>query len=224
MSIIMPAGNNKTEWSPKEAKEEKVVKTASAETKEVVTEEVDALLVAAKSVVAKQKKQAQFDMEAPCGDVGEEVAEEKAIDKVQEATEAVEVAVEELKGAVEDAGGVHKEEGISVECPEGEGDVEEVEIEIVDDEKSPEVSVEIPDGEKKEEKIMVKSEEPKEEKKECACAGKEEKLEKDAGTEEEFCKFAKLSPQNKKKLSNYWVNMLGYPKDYVALMTKDFEK
>ena len=46
----------------------------------------------------------------------------------------------------------------------------------------------------------------------------------DVLSEEEFCKYAKLSPQNRAKLADYWVNMLGYPKDYVSLMTKDYEK
>jgi hypothetical protein len=33
-----------------------------------------------------------------------------------------------------------------------------------------------------------------------------------------------LSKANRAKLSDYWTNMLGFPKDYVALMTKDYEK
>ena len=51
-----------------------------------------------------------------------------------------------------------------------------------------------------------------------------EGMEACAGSKDEFVKYAKLSPKNRAKLQNYWVNMLGYPKDYVALMTKNYEK
>ena len=45
-----------------------------------------------------------------------------------------------------------------------------------------------------------------------------------ASGEEEFCKFAKLSDANRKKLKDFWGGMLGYPADYVALLVKDYEK
>jgi len=49
-------------------------------------------------------------------------------------------------------------------------------------------------------------------------------LEKSANVEEKFCKLSHITPENRKKVVNYWVNMLNYPKDYVALMVKDSEK
>ena len=64
-------------------------------------------------------------------------------------------------------------------------------------------------------KVIVEGEE--------TCASEEAEMEKSASAEE-FCKYAKLSSQNRKKLKDYWTNMLGYPKDFVDLMTKDYEK
>ncbi len=49
-------------------------------------------------------------------------------------------------------------------------------------------------------------------------------LEKAASVEEKFCKLSHISPANRKKVTDYWVNMLNYPKDFVALMVKDYEK
>ena len=49
-------------------------------------------------------------------------------------------------------------------------------------------------------------------------------MEKSASIEEEFCRYAALSTENRKKLKNYWTKDLGYPPDYVNLMTTDYEK
>ena len=265
MSIIMPAGNKKVDWSPKE---EKVVKTASVQGE--VKEEVNALYEAAKLVVEAAKKcdkcGKKVDKDGKC-ECKEEKKEEKkeasAETKVEEKKEAcVEtpkadasakdtppVMKDEKKDVVEV--GVPKNDEVIVEPVSEEkeevskteaavGKIEEAVIElkeVVQEEKGEtggvdEVEIEVEDGIPGEEvsnsEIIVQSEPGK-----CDGSGKametfmsadKSKTEKTASTEEEFCRFAKLSPANKAKLANYWTNMLGYPKDWVDLLTKDYEK
>jgi len=146
-------------------------------------------------------------MGSPEGDViVEPVAEEASeASKMEEAVEKIEEAVVELKEVVEEE---------KDELPEGE--VDEVEIDIGGDD--------IPGEEVSDSEIIVQSEPCAESPLEGCMAKEKGKVSKSASTEEEFCKFAKLSPANKAKLANYWTNMLGYPKDWVDLLTKDYEK
>ena len=53
------------------------------------------------------------------------------------------------------------------------------------------------------------------------CGASEEGETKEASSSEEFCRYAKLSSGNRKKLVDYWVNALGYPRDFVSLLVKD---
>jgi hypothetical protein len=227
MTRIVPAGNNKPEWAPKETKMQKI----ASEGQEVQEQEVDALYEAAKSVVevevAEVKEVEEKDVKeaTACdtmqdeeavvldveevpevgdenGEVVNEVSEAVSTEeKVEEATEKIEEAVVELK------------EAIGEEVGEGEEVVEEVGEEVA------EVS-EIPGEEVVDSEVIVESAP-------CpacgAMASDKVSMEKSASSEE-FCKFAKLSPQNRQKLANYWTNMLGFPKEYVSLMTKDYEK
>lgn len=252
MSIIVPAGNKKINWS---SKEEMLVKTASTEIPEV-KEEVNALYEAAKTFVAasecckeckkpknfceckkeesKEEKKDEVKKEAGCIDgkpVENKPVENKpaevsdksvakddsaailevetpAGEKVEEcAKEKIEVAVDKLEEVVVDLKDAVQKTDVAEEA--------EVEIEIEDD-KAPS----IPGEEVSNSEIIVESTPA------CACANtkKEVVMDKAASTEEEFCRFAKLSPANKKKLGDYWTNMLGFPKDYVSLMVKDYEK
>ena len=135
---------------------------------------------------------------SPEGDVVvEPVAEEAAeATKMESAVEKIEEAVVDLKELVQEEKG------------ELGGEVDEVEIEVDD--------AGVPGEEVSNSEIIVQSE---------PCMAKDKsKVSKVAATEEEFCRFAKLSPANKAKLANYWTNMLGYPKDWVDLLTKDYEK
>jgi hypothetical protein len=132
--------------------------------------------------------------------VVEPVAEEAAeATKMESAVEKIEEAVVDLKELVQEEKGEL-----------GEGEVDEVEIEVDD------AGGGIPGEEVSNSEIIVQSEP-------CMAKSKD-KVDKVASTEEEFCRFAKLSPANKAKLANYWSNMLGYPKDWVDLLTKDYEK
>jgi hypothetical protein len=221
MNMVVPAGNKKLDWSPKEVE---MIKTASTEA--VVVEEKDMLYEAAKKHLDSMKiAQENKAVEEKCKDCGcckdeckcvqkkdEEVKIEVGGEKVEEVAEKsedaavakIEEAVIEIEDAVEELKGDQKKEEVA----------EEVEIEITDDDKEVVPGKEVSDGE-----IIVVSEPSP-----TACmAGKKEEV-KVASTDEEFQKFAKLSPENKKKLANYWTQMLGYPKDYVDLMTKDYEK
>ena len=96
----------------------------------------------------------------------------------------------------------------------------EIEVEEVGEEVVPE------DGE-----IIIESEPVCES---CgAVIAKTEEETKEAGTEaeemtveasgDEFVKYAKISPKNRKKLRDYWKNMLNYAPDFVDLMVKDYE-
>lgn len=284
MSMIVPAGINKLNWSPKD-KETTTVKTAGADeesTQEVVVEEdVDALEAAARSFLdqkeaapeeAEEVKEAseeteevkeaseetevkeagtcgceagqtceacgglvaEDEIEAPVGeeeaaevvevaDEGEvhEEAEEVAIESVEVAVETAAEALEDAAEAIAEVKGVTVDEGAE-EVPEGPVDDEVVEVS--------EIEIEVPGVMEEDEDVEVEKEGG------LGCmmsdeSGEEKTAEEDsekeptvADSSEEFCKFAKLSPQNRSKIADYWVNMLGYPKDYVALLTKDYEK
>jgi hypothetical protein len=39
-----------------------------------------------------------------------------------------------------------------------------------------------------------------------------------------FVKLSSISDETKKKIMEYWVKQLKYPKDYVALMAKNYDK
>jgi hypothetical protein len=119
------------------------------------------------------------------------------------------------------------------EKPEGEGEVVSVEIEggkegeegkedkSDESETAEHEAAESPEfeaGEKEEEG------ESKAGKKGVNPFAKKDKEEKAAGSSSRFYKVAFLSPENKKKLADYWKNALGYDPEYVNLMTTDYEK
>ncbi len=250
MSMIVPAGNNKLDWSPKATK---LQKTASGG-QEAQDIEIDALYEAAKSVVAankedkkcekcedckcdpcickdKKDKKQEKEAGAMCDDdsvvleieevqgdgldgasedmnVVEEVSTEAEPRSVSEAVAEVEAKADEAEAVVEEISlAVEKieeaVEGVKAVCGKGkDGEAVADEEAIVETDKVP--GEEVVDSE-----VIVE--------------GEEASMDKSASSEE-FCKYAKLSPQNRKKLNDYWTNMLGYPKDFVNLMTKDYEK
>ena len=223
MSIIMPSGNNKLDWSPKG----KMEKTASAG----AVAEVDELLVAAKSVIKAQAIEICPENEATEPE-HKDVTPAGGPADIKEALEAVEVAVEQVHQKVEEA-------------EEVAGVVDEVEVEIGDvSDENKEIEIEIGDKpavggediivESKPEEMTAcaakKDEKKDADKKDSGKkdsgkkASQEPEMAKSASTPEEFCKFAMISPENKKKLKDYWVNALGYPADFVNLMVKDYEK
>lgn len=218
MSIIMTAGNRKTDWSPKVQKLDAMVKVASVEDMggNNATDEADPLLDAAKKVMGTGfgcEDCGKPELPCGCGDVAGDVSKTSEAPKVDEAIEKVEEAVADLKSAVS-----------------GEPVDEVVEIEIEDDKEEEEVEVEIEDDEEGEgnEDIIIESSpdaegcDKKKGDEECD-KDEDPKMDKSAASDA-FCKLASLSPVNKKKLAKYWKDALGYPKDYVDLMLKNYEK
>lgn len=229
--IIVPAGNKNVSWSP----EEKLTKTASSgsakETQDSVYEAAKKFMATASDsdicvkcnnpsniceCICEDEKVKEVMEEGAIVEVETEESEKKEEEsrtEIKDAVEKIEEAVSELKDSVQKSDAAEEEE-VEIEICDDEDkkeEVEEVEIEVEDDDKK---ELDIPGKDTSESEIIVESDDKEE----------EPKMDKSAATEEEFCRFAKLSPENKKKLSNYWVNMLNYPKDYVALMVKDYEK
>jgi len=239
--MIVPAGNNKLDWSPKATK---LQKTAS-KGQEGQDIEVDALYEAAKGVIKaakeeecenccekckcdpcecedKQEKEAcgaMMDDEAIILDV-EEVPADGLVEEVEEVSDSKSVseAVAEVEAKAEEAEAVVEEVELAIDkieqaveevksvCGKG-GEVEEISEEVEEtEEETEEDETEVPGEEEVDEDEVIV-----------------EGMDKSASAEE-FCKYAKLSSQNRKKLKDYWTNMLGYPKDFVDLMTKDYEK
>jgi hypothetical protein len=216
MSVIIPAGNNKINWSPKQ--EDKLQKTASTDGS--VAEESNPLYEAAKKYIAAQSEVNVDETEDKDGLEIEvkniEDVSEVEVELEDSACEKIDDAVEKLEEVVADLKGEDDKSEVSEEVAVDEKKDEEVEIEVeVNDEKE---VLDIPGKDVSNSEIIVESspDEVKEDKEAC--------MDKSASTEEEFCRFAKLSPVNKKKLADYWVNALGYPKDFVNLMVKDYEK
>lgn len=253
MTRIVPAGNNKPEWAPKETKMQKI----ASEGQEVQEQEVDALYEAAKSVVeAEVAEVKEVEASTKCDECGKDksckckegdeckcdickcsseekdVKEATACDTMQD-EEAVVLDVEEVPEVGDENGEVVNEvsEAVSTEekVEEATEKIEEAVVELkeaIGEEVAEEVGEEvaevseIPGEEVVDSEVIVESAP-------CpacgAMASDKVSMEKSASSEE-FCKFAKLSPQNRQKLANYWTNMLGFPKEYVSLMTKDYEK
>jgi len=231
MTIVVPAGNKKVNWVPSE---NKLQKTASTEGVQDVQEESNPLYEAAKSFLAsKEAMDMNEDLgdDAPCLDApcvedngavdgAVDVADEKSISEAvkeveekaaaaEEKIEAVQQAVEQIGEAVESAKDACAEAGV-----DGEGDGEEIEVEIgVQDDD--EVEIEVKDnGEGEDEDGLVVESEPEVE---------DEAIMDRSASAEEFARYSMISPSNRKKLADYWINALGYPRDYVNLLVKDYE-
>lgn len=227
MSIIMAAGKKRTNWV---ADEVKVVKLASDGKNTQEVEEKDELLEAALGVVASGEEDTEVtdvvdgaddsvddavkvdvkdEAEKPAVDVAKAVAE--VVEKA-EAAEAVVQKVEQAVGKIEDAA----QELKSVCGDEAKTDVAKTDkIDEVPDEIELEIEVEDePKDESKDDSLIVES---KPEMENCGRAAT-------AASSEEFYKFSMLSDVNKKKLRSYWGGALGYPKDFVDLLVKDYEK
>lgn len=277
--MIVPAGNKKMDWSPKN---QDLTKTASVGAQE----EVNPLYEAAKKFAMSTnmcetcgkgcdecscEKSSAIDVSAPASSdkassdkaspfgAAPEGMEASSDEKVKEAVETIENAVVEIKEICDiksDSKG--DAESVTLDVGESKPISDSVTIEVGEEPEIPGVSgTEI--LEKKSEPCLAcgatasakketktawnfdkksdeksaekgssdnkKSDEKSAEKSSSSSDSKSDaKMDKAASTEEEFTRFAKLSPVNKKKVADYWTNMLGFPKDYVALMVKDYEK
>jgi len=233
----MTAGKNKVNWSPKNIEDKSLTKTASTKGQKKEISDDDVLFEAAKSFIEASKEnkyEDKTDIEEATGfdnvedsvedsvvldtDEGEvelgevsdvevsEVAEGEASEaKAVEKVEKVEEAVEKVEEAVADLKSVVSNEEVAEEKVEDQADgdeVAEIEIEVVDEEP---VS---------DEEGMIKESKPSS----CEVCGSTF-----ASSDDDFVRYAKLSPANRQKLRKYWKGMLNYVPDYVDLMTKDYE-
>lgn len=232
-SVIFPAGGKRYDWVPKLAEDEKLgveamsdeeisdlVAPADVDVEEALVgepgepPEVDAIEVTVEGEVPEDEfGEDEFgegdDDEAPA--TVEEAAEEAA-EKLEEAQEAVEDVIEL---AVGDDGEI-----------EFEDEIEEVSEEVdadLDADLEGELESETP-GEPVEEEL---------EKETCKMCGQAVSMDAEAraegtltvaGSDKRFVKVAALTPENKKKVRDYWVNILGYDPKYVEYMVTDYEK
>jgi hypothetical protein len=231
---IMPSGNGSRDWIPKSQ-----IKTAStngeAEAKEV---ETDSLLEAAQKVVANMAGSdccGGDDFEggdAPAFETNDnefaddgvefegevsEVADEAPATGEEAAIEALEVAKDAIGDAVEALG--------------GESDEVEMEIEVDDDEFG-ESTVEVEDDLAEDDIVAEGNTEEK-----CCptckkpgpckcdtedCCSSDEDTAVQASSDD-WVRTSAISPKNRKQVYDYWSKQLGYPKDFVKLMVKDYE-
>ena len=219
---IMPSGNGSFDWLPKSSS---LVKTASSET--VESEEAayrDELFKAAKMFAQAEEEMIEADSDAVEFESDIEDGDSEVVD-----------CLERAKDAIEDA----------MECVDG-GDDEEIELEIED--TSLEEEDEIDEVEVSDEEECC--EECECEPCECVdgeCEDDDEDDDDDdddddveagyncaSDNESEACgtyassnkwtKLSAISPGNRKKIYDYWTKSLGYPKDFVKLLVKDYEK
>ena len=212
MSMIVPAGKNRMEWAPIEGL---LVKTASTGAKEVK----DDLLTAAKKVIAEMecKSDEAFEKKEECPECTDKPVVEEIEVSIEDDPKA-ELEKAEADGVVTE----NEEEAIEETVEEKvEGAVEEIEvileevkeaIGVQEEAHAEEVAFE-PEADKTE-FVADKAEEAVEDK------GDSKENFNFAGSEEEFCRYAKISPKNKAKLNDYWKNVLGFPSDWVDLLTK----
>ena len=214
---IMPSGNGAFDWVPKQTG---LNKTASNNDGEVQEEQNyrDDLLEAAKKVVAEYEEldgpefggdelagdsevagdADAVEFEGDVNEVSEETEEADAVECLEEAKDAIERAVDCLDGG------------------EGEEEFEaEVDLEVEDE------TVEGGMGCVTEDETDEEECDP-----ECKEATSEEAEEEEVveASANDWVKVAEISPKNRKKLVDYWGKQLGYPKDFVKLMVKDYEK
>ena len=244
MSMIVPAGNKNVSWSPKAE-----VLTKVASTDAVAQEEVNPLYEAAKKYaeslgIATENCEKCSKTPCECSEVAPsevtsiEVTPTDKKEVVEVAVQKIEEAVGELKDAVCDE--------VEIDIDIGEpNEVSEVEIEIPGEKvNGGEIIVESepkcacatasanPFAAKSDAKSDSASSDTKgssDAKSDTSSSDKKEAkteivMEKSANAEEKFVKLSMLSKENRKKLMDYWVNMEQFPKDYVALMVKDYEK
>lgn len=214
MSPIMPAGAKRYNWIPKLADDEKLGtelldldkltgKSPVADAAEAVIGkpgEVPAIEAVEVAVEGEKKPEgeAKPEGEKPC-ECKEKVQE--LADKAQEVAAEAQELVELVVG----------DDG-TVSMPDIPEIPEEVSVEIEEEPATSETSGVPPGVVDEAAKEGESVEEEAAEKVSCAAA------------EGRFVKIAALTPENKKKLKDYWANVLGYDKKYVEYMVTDYEK
>lgn len=245
---IMPSGNGSMDWLPKN-----LVKTASRNGGTKEKDPRDALYEAARKVVANMDSCCGEESSQSMGGsdfMGSINKVDSGVDGVEFEGEVAEVAegsddavvesLEKAKSAIEDAvdllGGSAE---VEVEI-EDNGD-DDIEIEVEDDNDGFEYGqdsddedvddVDVEGTEKSNDNKPAFKEYPKNDCPSKSNKSDNKKYDEDKGMEIEkessndgWVKLSAISPNNRKKIMDYWSRQLGYPKEYVKLMAKDFEK
>lgn len=250
MTMITPAGKENFNWSPKLGQELQRTASTDKNGKEEKTDK-DFLYAAAKKILEAQGfdeteldetedldvSEENLDSEV---DGLEEVDGSEEVDVSEEVDDSVEKAdVQEAVAELVEKAEVADEMAESVS--EALGNVEEA-VEGVKDalggdkggESLDEVDVELPEEAIVEVDFEEEVESPCEEEVDSLCeeevGGEDIILESDEGDLEasassnDFVKISKISETTRKKVQQLWEKDLGYPKDYVKLMTTNFEK
>ena len=225
---VIPSGKGAFDWLPNK---NGLTKTASSDNGEVVKER-DELLEAAKKVVAQFNFEKSDDSEES-NDLGGSDGETGDSDDFGD-SDGVEFEVsDEVDGDEEcdDKTIVEKLEGAKNDLEEaidclggGSGDAPEefeaeVEIELDDD-----VELDIDNDDSDED---VTDDDVVEGQAECDEDDEECDNSIDASVEassDDWVKVANITPKNRKAIYDYWSKQLNYPKDFVKLMVKDYEK
>ena len=141
-------------------------------------------------------------------------AVEQAIEKVKDAAQGVaDAAVKDIEKAVTDAvhgAGKPKVEEIKPETPKGEKKEKHEKSETPKDEAKEEK------GKDKDGIPGIKDDGPDIEKEGCDAS-------KTAAAAPKFRRIAELAPGELKDLRHYWETLLGFPKDYVDAMLKNYK-
>ena len=229
MSRVFPAGTGRqVSWlkNMDEAEDGGQTKLASTEQEEIIGTAAISMVELKRLAQLSDFPEEEIDIvEVDVAPEGEEpvlpeeeiqVSEEEEVDEnpVDEAAEAVADAQE----ALGDAASALVDAGAEVGEPELEGEFEgevEEEIEIpieIDEEGEVEIECDKVDTAGEISEVVAKAK------------GKVKKSATEVSVEDSsrFVKIAKLSPVNKKKLSDYWIKTFGYDADWVHQMLRDY--
>ena len=227
MLVITPSGNGT------------LSKTASSKGEEIQ----DALLIAAKKGLAesaKNKKASIFDTQADqdvdtTQDVSNNVGETTEIADTADTADTIE-KIKDVETALEDV--LNNIKDITNTESELPSDTETTEVAVDSDDDIVEITLDDSDAivdEVANEDECEKCEKCNCEKGECKCEDEDKDIivesededegeEKTANTVGRFTRIASLSKETRDKVYDYYVNQLGYPKDYCKLMVTDYEK
>ena len=237
MSLITPSGNSMIDWSPRH--EEKMVRVAGKGQKSApVKTDRDLLYEAARNALKKRAQEEPIVEDEPIGNLGndtsmvDEVSDgadlEVDVDVADNAIDEVDVEIDEETGDVEVSAALEEAASALENAQSAVGralDAVEVDVDVVDEDEVVEIDFDetTPETDKDNVDVDVNIDAVPGEEDDTLMVESEEDM-VTARTANDFVKISKLSPENRKKIYNFWVNELNYPKDYVKLMVTDYEK
>ena len=234
-SVIFPAGGKRYDWIPKLAEDEKIgVEAMSDEEISDLVAPVD--VDVEEALVGEPGEEPEIDavevtVEGEIPEEGELEGEEEAPATVEEAAEEAAEILEEAQDAIQDVIELAIGEDGEIEFEdEAEEIAEEVDADLEGDLESEtpgepiEEELEKETGQMCGEALPVKAKADSEGESVEAESEKSITVAESGGAGRRFVKVAALTPENKKKVRDYWVNILGYDPKYVEYMVTDYEK